>query len=108
VRFSLIESPAKANIIVSLTDATTLGQICGKELVCKKESKIVISAAAWQSAPGHFANLGDYRAWLVNYGFGLAQSQKPKTCPGKGKTAPVMQRQWSDLAGCRANAWVYG
>ncbi|MDR1236608.1 MAG: DUF3152 domain-containing protein, partial [Propionibacteriaceae bacterium] len=103
-----IKSQSKADIVVSFATAATHSQACGNDLACKSGDKIVISVAGWETVPAHFASPADYHAYLVNYGFGLAQSQKPKSCPGKGKTAPVMQRQWADLAGCRVNPWVYG
>jgi hypothetical protein len=107
VRFSQVNSTSKADVFISFANAETQSKTCGSDLVCKSGNKIIISAAGWDTTPAHFANATDYHTYLVNYGFGLAQSQKPKSCPGKGKPAPIMQQQWADLAGCRATSWVY-
>jgi hypothetical protein len=108
VRFSLVKSRSKADFVVSLVTAATATKACPKALVCKKGSKLVIPASAWAKAPGAFSSVDDYRAYLVNHAVGIYQGKEPATCPGKGKSAPVMQQQWEDLGGCVANAWVTG
>jgi hypothetical protein len=106
VRFSVVKQQSKAAFTVYFVGETTATLACGTAPICFKSKMLTVSAKAWATLPSTQASLDEYHTYLVNHGAGLVLKKKVKTCAGKGKKASVMQEQWSDLGGCKANPWA--
>ncbi|MCL1838174.1 MAG: DUF3152 domain-containing protein [Propionibacteriaceae bacterium] len=107
IRFSAANKTSKADYIVSILTAAAAENHCGTSPLCKHDNRLVISQTLWRTHPNSFENPQVFHAYLINHSFGYVQDKTIKKCSSKGKLADVMQAQWSDLAGCKANAWVY-
>lgn len=109
VRFALV-GKSKATVNLYLASGKTAAVLCGSAAAgaytCTKGDMVVINAERWKSGAATFP--GDktgYRAYLVNHAIGQLLGRKSASCGGKGKKAPVMMQQSTDLRGCLANPW---
>lgn len=101
VRISL-SSPA-------LTDLRCLPADTGGELSCWDGTRAVINAKRWGiGASTYGADLASYREYVINHEVGHQLFRLGhRTCPGRGRLAPVMVQQTKSLEGCRPNPWPY-
>ncbi|MET8092510.1 DUF3152 domain-containing protein [Micromonospora sp. NPDC005220] len=75
---------------------------------CRNGGRVVLNVARWvKGVPGYGASLDTYRQYMVNHEVGHKLGYGHERCPGRGRSAPVMQQQTLGLHGCTANAWPY-
>jgi hypothetical protein len=75
---------------------------------CQNGPVVALNADRWRSAsPKWTGDLDTYRRMLVNHEVGhlLGQHHPAVQCPGRGRRAPVMAQQSSELTGCGPNPW---
>lgn len=94
---------------VYLATPATRGRLCASEdryTSCRNGERVVINVARWvHSVPHYGAALAVYRQYVVNHEVGHRLGHGHELCPGKGRSAPVMQQQTLALHGCTANGW---
>lgn len=112
VRFTLVEDPEDADFTVWLSSPKTAAAQCDSSesgWACATEDGVVVNALAWSTPPQTYAgDVTGYRRYLVNHGIGHYLGEKHAGCSRRGRPAPVMQVQATDLDGCRANPWPNG
>lgn len=102
---------AQAAFTVTIASPATTDALCGADAgtaglwSCFVDGQIVLNSDRWHFMVPGFANLDDYRAWLVNHHVGLYLGQAIAYCQAKGGPAPVMAQQERDLDGCLPNPW---
>jgi hypothetical protein len=73
---------------------------------CQIGPVVAIASERWftgaSASPGP---LDEYRRMLVNHEMGHLLGQHHRSCPGRGRVAPLMQPQSGGLHGCTPNAW---
>ena len=75
---------------------------------CQNGPVVALNADRWRKAtPKWTGDLASYRAYLVGHEVGhLLGLHHPSTqCPGRGRPAPLMSQQSTELNGCRPNSW---
>ena len=75
---------------------------------CQNGPVVALNADRWRSATAKWTgDLETYRAMLVNHEVGhlLGQRHPPVNCPARGRPAPVMAQQSTELNGCLPNPW---
>ena len=75
---------------------------------CQNGPVVAINADRWRYAtPEWTGDLATYRQMLVNHEVGhlLGMHHPAVQCPGRGRLAPVMAQQSTELNGCRPNPW---
>lgn len=75
---------------------------------CQNGPVVAINADRWRDAtPEWTGDLATYRRMLVDHEFGhlLGMHHPAVQCPGRGRTAPVMAQQSTELDGCLPNPW---
>jgi hypothetical protein len=80
----------------------------GGKYSCQNGPVVALNADRWRSAtPKWTGDLDTYRRMLVNHEVGhlLGQHHPRVHCPGKGRPAPVMAQQSTELNGCLPNPW---
>jgi hypothetical protein len=102
VRFRVsLSSPA-------MTDRMCLPLHTHGRLSCHSHGRSVINARRWgQGARPYGDDLAAYREYLINHEVGHALGHGHRSCPGRGRPAPVMVQQTKSLYGCRANPWPF-
>ncbi|MFI9557353.1 DUF3152 domain-containing protein [Nonomuraea endophytica] len=90
----------------SLTDHLCLPLNTGGDLSCWDGSRSVINAVRWaRGVPQYHGDLLRYRRYVINHEVGHGLGHSHRSCPGRGRLAPVMLQQSKSLDGCRPNPW---
>ena len=106
-RFALV-AKSKATVQLYLASGTTAAILCDSDAAytCTNGNLVVINAERWKSgAPTFPGDNAGYRTYLINHAVGQLLGKGGATCAGKGKKAPVMMQQSTNLRGCVANPW---
>jgi hypothetical protein len=107
----LVREDPSARFLVTLVEGDEAQRLCepydvGGEYSCQNGPLVVINAKRWRAGVPHWpSGLNSYRTMLLNHEMGHLLGQRHRSCPGRGRTAPVMQQQSGGLGGCIANPW---
>jgi Protein of unknown function (DUF3152) len=110
--FHLIRDPAALYVVV-LAEGPEVDALClpydtyGK-YSCQNGPVVALNADRWRTAhPKWTGDLAAFRQMLVNHEVGhlLGQHHPAVQCPGRGRRAPVMAQQTTELDGCLPNPW---
>ncbi len=108
VRFALVADPAKADLTFTLAAPRTATSLCAPEPdSCTDAGDVVIDAGAWLSSSTTFTTRAQWQTYLLNHAVGHLLGEKHQGCPKKGKLAPVMMPQGTNLRGCTSNPWPF-
>ncbi|MCD5315893.1 DUF3152 domain-containing protein [Kineosporia babensis] len=114
VRLQRVPNSARYDFTIYLATPQTRDTLCGdatranpdRYTSCRNGDRVVVNVARWVNGVPHYgASLERYRAYVINHETGHRLGHGHVKCPGKGRTAPVMQQQTLGLHGCKANAW---
>jgi hypothetical protein len=98
---------------VVLAEGPEVDRLCrpydvGGKYSCQNGPVVALNADRWRYAsPKWTGDLDTYRRMLVNHEVGhlLGQHHPAVHCPHRGRPAPVMAQQSSELNGCLPNPW---
>lgn len=110
VAFRQVADQDDADLLVVLATPNTVDELCAGQDTqgtwsCTSANRLVLNADRWRHLVPAFTDAATYRAYLINHELGTWLGHPVETCPGPGRSAPVMQAQAVDLGGCVANAW---
>lgn len=98
------------NFTVVLANAAKLpsfGYPCSSTWSCRVGRYVIINQTRWQRASPAWNAAGlklrDYRHMVLNHETGHWLGHRHRSCPGRGKLAPVMMQQSKSRNGCRFN-----
>lgn len=110
--FRFVEAPGAPYAIV-LAEADEAQALClpydvYRTYSCQNGPVVVLHADRWRTAtPKWTGDLPTYRQMLVNHEVGhlLGMHHPPVQCPRRGRRAPLMAQQSTELNGCLPNPW---
>ncbi|HVE46515.1 MAG TPA: DUF3152 domain-containing protein [Acidimicrobiales bacterium] len=100
-----------AAFLVVLAEGPEVDQLCLPRdtyglYSCQRGPVVALNADRWrQATPKWTGDLATYRQMLVNHEVGhlLGQHHPARQCPARGRPAPVMAQQSTELNGCLPN-----
>lgn len=102
---------AHVDVRVTLASPGLTDRLCApmrtlSQVSCWNGERSVLNFRRWALGDDSYgADVALYRVYQVNHEVGHGLGHQHRTCPGKGKRAPVMVQQTLDLGGCRP--WPY-
>ena len=96
---------------VTLASPDTADRLCrplrtGGIFSCFMRGRAVLNVARWRwGAKAYGDDLAGYRRYVVNHEVGHALGFGHRSCPGRGRPAPVMMQQTKGVGRCAANPW---
>jgi hypothetical protein len=96
----VLASPAKVDAMCA--PLTTRGIYS-----CGAYGHAALNYMRWVEGMEEFADMTQYRQYLVNHEVGHLLGRRHEQCPADGAVAPVMQQQTIRVSPCVANAWPY-
>ncbi|MGH9283755.1 MAG: DUF3152 domain-containing protein, partial [Acidimicrobiales bacterium] len=84
----------------------SFGPPCHPRYSCRSGRNVVINEDRWTGGSEPWAGpLEEYRAMVVNHETGHWLGFEHASCPGSGRSAPVMMQQSKGTGACAANPW---
>ena len=110
--FTLVRRPS-ASFVVVLAEGPEVDRLCLPYETyglysCQNGPVVALNADRWRTAtPKWTGGLDDYRRYLVGHEVGhlLGLRHPARQCPGRGRPAPLMAQQSTELDGCLPNPW---
>ena len=110
--FRLVRRP-DAPFVVVLAEGPEVDRLCLPYdtyglYSCQNGPVVALNADRWRTAtPKWTGTLDDYRRYLVGHEVGhlLGLRHPARQCPGRGRPAPLMGQQSTELNGCLPNPW---
>ncbi len=105
---------AKVDIRVTLASPGLTDELCApmktlSQVSCWNGERSVLNFRRWALGDDSYGeDVESYRIYQVNHEVGHGLGHQHRTCPGKGRRAPVMVQQTLDLGGCKAWPWPSG
>nr|WP_297425453.1 DUF3152 domain-containing protein [uncultured Actinotalea sp.] len=102
----------EADLRVVLASPQKVDQMCAplrtlSRYSCGRYGHAALNHTNWVQATEEFADLTQYRQYLVNHEVGHLLGRGHEDCGAAGQVAPVMQQQTIRVAPCLPNAWPY-
>ncbi|HCT75269.1 MAG TPA: hypothetical protein DGG94_11905 [Micromonosporaceae bacterium] len=111
--FQRVPDCGGAHLRIRLAVPPTVDRFCAPaadtqgKYSCRIGTDVFINLDRWASGVPHFPDLSVYRNMVINHEVGHFLGHGHRPCSGKGKLAPVMQRQSASLDGCQLNPYPY-
>ena len=102
---------AHVDVRVTLASPGLTDKLCApmrtlSQVSCWNGERSVLNFRRWTLGDDSYgSDVALYRVYQVNHEVGHGLGHQHRTCPGKGKRAPVMVQQTLDLGGCKP--WPY-
>jgi hypothetical protein len=111
--FELVRDDAAAPYTVVLAEGPEVDALClpyetWGSYSCQNGPVVALNADRWRTGhPKWTGDLATFRQMLVNHEVGhlLGQHHPRVQCPGRGRPAPIMAQQTTELDGCLPNPW---
>lgn len=109
---SFARTDGEAELRVVLASPAKVDEMCAPLTTrgiysCGAYGHAALNHMRWVQGMEEFADMTQYRQYLVNHEVGHLLGRRHEQCPGDGAVAPVMQQQTIRVAPCVANAWPY-
>jgi Protein of unknown function (DUF3152) len=112
-RFQRIATCDGANLRINLATPATVDRMCrgqadtGGQWSCRNGDDVNINLTRWREAVPHAPDRTTYRIMVMNHEVGHYLGFAHATCPGPGRTAPIMLPQSRTMGGCVFNPFPY-
>lgn len=104
----LLATPNTTDKLCATVGLTTEGVYSCRYHDAKLGDTEVINLRRWlKGAPGFAMSLDGYHIMVINHEMGHELGFDHMLCPGAGQSAPVMQEETIDLAGCTPNPYPF-
>ncbi len=102
--------PAAADFIVTLAFPSTTDQLChpirtGGIYSCWSGRQAVLNSWRWEAGAAAYAEVDQYRIYLIGHEVGHALGFGHRSCPGAGQPSPVMMQQTKSVGSCTPDPW---
>jgi hypothetical protein len=109
---SFARTDGDADLRVVLASPDTIDDLCAPlETVgrysCGRNGHAALNHTRWVQGTDDFADVVQYREYLVNHEVGHLLGHGHVECPAAGAVAPVMQQQTVGVAPCVPNGWPF-
>jgi hypothetical protein len=113
-RLQRVDDPAAAKVRVVLGTPATVDRLCGRVGLdtagvysCWTGRVAALNSDRWFRGVGHVTDLHLYRTYLVNHEVGHGLGYGHRSCPGRGRLAPVMMQLSKSTYGCVPNGYPF-